>query len=82
MTIQQSFYFLRHGQTQWNKDRVTQGQTDTPLNETGRQQAERAAEILRDIPIARIVASPLSRAKHTAQAVSAINGVEIILMTT
>jgi broad specificity phosphatase PhoE len=78
MDIEHSFYFLRHGQTQWNKDRITQGQLDSQLNATGRAQAERAAEILEKIPIARIVASPLSRARLTAETVAARHDVEII----
>lgn len=66
-----SFYFLRHGQTQWNKDRIIQGQADSLLNDTGRAQAKRAAEILRSEPIERIISSPLSRVRDTAQAVAA-----------
>ncbi len=71
------FYFLRHGQTQWNKDRIVQGQMDSQLNDTGRAQAVTAANILADEPIARIIASPLSRTKHTAEAVAAKTGLEI-----
>lgn len=71
------FYFLRHGETQWNKDRITQGQLDSQLNATGRAQALRAGEILKNEPIARIVASPLSRARHTAEAVAAHHDIEI-----
>ncbi len=78
MSTEHSFYFMRHGETQWNRDKLTQGQFDSQLNATGRAQAVRAAEILKDKPIARIVASPLSRARHTAQAVAARHDVEII----
>ena len=78
MSNKTSFYFLRHGQTQWNKDKIVQGQADSQLNDAGRAQALRAAKILKTEPIARIVASPLSRTKHTAEAVAAENGLEII----
>lgn len=60
------FYFIRHGETEWNRRRIYQGISEIPLNETGIKQAQAAAEILKYEPIAQIVTSPLSRAKHTA----------------
>ncbi len=71
------FYFLRHGETQWNKDHLTQGQLDSQLNAKGVGQASQAAEILRTEPIERIVSSPLSRAKHTAEAVAKHHNLEV-----
>jgi broad specificity phosphatase PhoE len=62
----QSFYFVRHGQTDWNLQRRPQGQTDIPLNETGIAQAQRAADLLQDVPCSLIVTSPLQRALTTA----------------
>ena len=56
------FWFLRHGETDWNADNLAQGGTDIPLNARGRVQAETAAQVLRNRSIAAIVASPLSRA--------------------
>ncbi|TKW60839.1 MAG: histidine phosphatase family protein [Blastochloris viridis] len=66
------FFFLRHGQTNWNVDKIWQGQTDVPLNATGVQQAHYAAEKLRmqNVPITRIVSSPLIRAYRTAEIVA------------
>jgi probable phosphoglycerate mutase len=75
--LSHTFYFLRHGETFWNRERRTQGQTDSQLNDTGRAQARRAAEALRDEPVQRIVASPLSRARDTAQAVAEVLGLEV-----
>ena len=77
MVFEHPFYFLRHGETEWNRTRRTQGQLDSQLNDTGRSQARRAAEHLRDAPLERIVSSPLSRARHTAEAVAAHHDVEI-----
>jgi probable phosphoglycerate mutase len=76
--FENEFYFLRHGQTDWNLAGRTQGQLDAQLDATGRAQATRAAEILASEPIAQIVASPLSRARHTAEAVAARHGLQVI----
>jgi probable phosphoglycerate mutase len=62
-----AFWYLRHGETDWNAQGLSQGSTDIPLNAVGLMQARRAAETLRTAGIASIVASPLSRALHTAQ---------------
>ena len=78
MAFEHPFYFLRHGETEWNRTHRTQGQLDSQLNDTGRAQAQRAAELLRDEPIERIVASPLSRARHTAEAVAVHHDAEIV----
>ena len=61
---------LRHGETAWNRDTRIQGHIDVPLNERGRWQARRAAEALRDEPIAAVYSSDLSRAHQTAQAIA------------
>ena len=60
------FYFIRHGQTDWNKDGLAMGQVDIPLNETGRLQACTAALILEHYKFSHIVSSPLKRSYETA----------------
>ena len=59
-------YITRHGQTDWNMDHRLQGQSDIPLNDTGRAQAVSCGEALRGAGIELIMTSPLSRAKETA----------------
>ncbi len=66
------FWYLRHGETDWNARGLSQGRSDIPLNETGLAQGERAGRILaehsdRYARIARIVSSPLQRALRTAE---------------
>lgn len=64
------FWFLRHGETDWNAQGLSQGRTDIPLNAIGVVQAIRAAEAMRGRGIVTIVASPLERAFRTAQYVA------------
>lgn len=72
---------IRHGQTDWNFDRKYQGQTDIPLNDTGRNQALAAADVLREYAVERaeqdgafswdaVVTSPLSRARETGEIIA------------
>jgi len=61
-----AFWFLRHGETDWNAQGLSQGNVDIPLNETGLAQARSAALLLRNRGITSIISSPLSRAKVTA----------------
>lgn len=58
---------IRHGETDWARDRRHTGRTDMPLNETGRAQA---AALAGHLPLAGVSAtwsSPLSRATETAR---------------
>ncbi|MDM0112773.1 histidine phosphatase family protein [Variovorax sp. J22R133] len=64
------FYFLRHGQTARNALKIFQA-PDEPLNETGMEQARRAAQLLAGEPIRTIVCSDAQRAFDTAHTVAA-----------
>ena len=57
----------RHGETPWNAEGRYQGQMDIPLSEAGERQAAALGARLKDLPLARAVASPLSRARRTAE---------------
>lgn len=59
--------FVRHGQTDFNKNKLPQGQEiDAPLNDTGIRQAEEAAKYI-PAEIDFIIASPMKRAAQTAE---------------
>jgi probable phosphoglycerate mutase len=62
--------FIRHGQTDWNRDGLLQGSSDIPLNDTGRQQAREAEGMLTQWTWDAIVSSPLARARETARIVA------------
>ncbi len=65
-----TFYFLRHGQTDWNVEGRFQGHTDVPVNAQGLAQAHAAARMLAGCSVDLIVASPLVRALKTAAIVA------------
>ena len=65
-----AFWFLRHGETDWNAQGISQGNVDIPLNEVGLAQARAAAPLLRNRGIDSIVASPLARARVTAEIIA------------
>jgi broad specificity phosphatase PhoE len=74
-----TLYFIRHGETDWNKIQRYQGQTDIPLNDTGRGQAARNGRVLGELLGARktavdFVSSPLERTRETMEIVRASMG--------
>jgi probable phosphoglycerate mutase len=69
----------RHGRTEWNVAGRVQGQSDTPLDEVGHQQAREAAARLATLKPYRILSSDLQRARDTANYLGAISGVEVEL---
>ena len=71
---------LRHGQTDWNIDLRLQGSTDILLNDTGRTQARLAASSLNREDWDVIIASPLSRAKDTADIVALELGMNVVVV--
>ena len=60
------FYLIRHGQPQQHRDKIFLGQTDVPLSDEGRKQAEKAKAAL-PVGIRRIYSSDLKRALQTAE---------------
>lgn len=71
------FWFLRHGETDWNARQLAQGAADIQLNARGLEQAHAAAELLRGLGIVAIHASPLSRARDTAEIAARVLGLEV-----
>ena len=65
-------YIMRHGQTNMNQARVMQGQSNHPLNDTGREQARTVGRRFKELGISfdLVFSSPLDRAVDTAKLVS------------
>ena len=72
------FILVRHGETSWNREERFRGQSDVPLNETGRAQASMTAgRIAAEWRPAAVYCSPLLRARQTAQAIGEPFGLTI-----
>ncbi len=65
-----TLYIVRHGQTDWNVQGITQGETDIPLNEEGIRQATTMASNLKHIKFDVVFSSDLIRAKRTAEIIA------------
>lgn len=79
-----SLTFVRHGETQYNRDKLLQGQgVDTLLSETGLQQGEAVGQYLKDIKFSNVFVSNLQRAVQTAEIILRNNthrsGTEMVL---
>ncbi len=61
-----NIYITRHGQTNLNAQKLMQGLTDAPLNETGIAQAQKARAMIQDVHFDAVYSSPLQRAVKTA----------------
>ena len=59
-------YLMRHGETRFNIQERMQGRCDSPLTEKGIQEAQEAAEKLKEIPFSMIYVSTAERARDTA----------------
>jgi broad specificity phosphatase PhoE len=68
------FILVRHGETAWNAEGVIQGQSDQPLSDAGRRQAELVAARLGREPWELIYTSDSGRAVETAQIIHAARG--------
>ncbi|PRX47160.1 putative phosphoglycerate mutase [Prauserella shujinwangii] len=67
---------VRHGETVWHDGNRYTGRTDVGLTEHGRRQAERLGQWARAAELTAVWASPLSRARDTAAAVTAATGLQ------
>lgn len=63
-------YIVRHGQTDWNKEKRIAGRADIELNMQGVLQAEQTAAKLKDVNFDAVFSSPLKRTLQTAQIIT------------
>ena len=70
---------VRHGETDSNRDRRAQGIADNPLNAAGREQARLLGQHLARRRIDAIYSSNLLRARHTAETIAQVLGLEVAI---
>jgi broad specificity phosphatase PhoE len=63
---------VRHGATSWNAEGRFTTRTDVELSAEGARQAAEAGRDLAALPIARVICSPLRRARATGEAIAAL----------
>ena len=79
-SIDHPLLLVRHGETDWNAEERFQGQTDIPLNDTGRDQARRNGTLIADLVAGsagwQFLASPMTRTRETMEIVRAAIGLD------
>jgi len=72
-------YFVRHGQTNHNVNKLLAGRCDIPLNEKGIEQANEITIKTKNIKLDIIFCSPLIRAKQTCDIINKEHNAEVIV---
>lgn len=67
MIKSKNLYLIRHGETDWNREKRLQGQSDIPLNETGKAQANELVPVISRLKVEAVFSSDLVRAHETAR---------------
>ena len=72
-------FVVRHGETEWVRERRFAGSRDIPLTEAGRDQCAAVARALAGTAIAAVYASPLERARASAEVIAKPHGLPVRL---
>jgi probable phosphoglycerate mutase len=72
---------IRHGETAWSRERRFAGSTDIRLSDAGRRQCAALAQALGAQPIAALYASPLTRARESAEPIATARGLDVTLQS-
>ncbi|MFI6808219.1 histidine phosphatase family protein [Streptomyces luteogriseus] len=76
----EAVYLARHGQTEWNLAGRRQGRMDSPLTDRGVRQVHRNARLTSHEPVDAIFASPLERARTSAEVFATALGLTVQLL--
>jgi broad specificity phosphatase PhoE len=69
---------IRHGETDWNRERRVQGSMGASINEAGREQARALARLLWEVPLQAVYSSTLARAVETAHYVAGPHSLGVV----
>ena len=69
---------VRHGETDWNREKRLQGSTGASINEAGREQAKGLARLLWEVPLQAVYSSALPRALETASYVAGPHSLSVV----
>jgi broad specificity phosphatase PhoE len=69
-------FVIRHGETEFSRERRFAGARDVPLSARGRLQSEAVAAALAREPLAAVYTSPLERARASAELIAKPHGLE------
>jgi phosphoserine phosphatase len=70
-------FVVRHGETEWVRERRFAGSRDIPLTEAGRDQCAAVARALAGTTVAAVYASPLDRARASAELIAKPHGLPV-----
>jgi len=73
-----TIYIVRHGETEFNVERIMQGHVDSPLTKKGLEQAKYIANKFKDIKFKAVFSSDLPRAKRTAEIITLYKKIAVI----
>lgn len=77
-TVHQKVYLIRHGETEWSRDKKHTGLTDLPLTENGESEAEWLIKRLEGLSFKKVFVSPLQRALTTCKIAGFEEGSEVM----
>lgn len=76
--VTRDFVFVRHGETDWNREKRIQGSKGAPMNQAGHEQAKGLTRSLWEVPIGAVYSSALPRAVETASYLAGPHRVNVV----
>jgi broad specificity phosphatase PhoE len=75
--VETRVFLIRHGVTEWHREKKVLGQRDVGLNADGISQAQSIAQALSELPMGEVLSSPMLRAVQTAEIIAGAHKIDI-----